>query len=216
MTWEELLANLRSDLEDERDTPRWSDERLFMYTRDAVNDYSLWFPRRVDGLEIELSGDFYPLPDDFVSEVSIESPKNAFLERRLEIPGRRYRKGGRPTTYFIEGGNVYLNGTPLQDDGLFLTYYALHLSPDDAEDLDFEFTIPDMDMELIRLYVQGKIHAQMRSRTSRLDRFKPGSGRRDDNPLSPETESMMEEYYSKIASRIGGKVIRLYRVGRMM
>jgi hypothetical protein len=215
MNWQTLLADIRDDLEDLNVPPRWSDSRLYLYTKDAVNDYSMWFPKRIDGVELESEDGKYLLPEDFVTEIHLESPRNRFLEKREETPGRRYRERGRPTTYFIEGGYVYLNGTPFSSDELLLTYYSLHPVPDDEEDLEFEFTIPSSDIELLRLFVAGKVHAQMRSKTSRLDRFTPGSARRDDNPLLPETNQLMEEYYSKVASRIGGKVIRLYRPGRM-
>ena len=71
--------------------------------------------------------------------------------------------------------------------------------------------IPDPDLELIRLYVKAKVYEQMRSRTAALDRFKLGSGSRDDNPIAPEVADLMKVYHSKIAERIPGGNIELYR-----
>ena len=52
MTWSELLADIRADLQDTGTTPRWSDKTLYVYAKDAMRDYSIWFPQRDDALEI--------------------------------------------------------------------------------------------------------------------------------------------------------------------
>ncbi len=48
-----------------------------------------------------------------------------------------------------------------------------------------------MDEELIRLYVKAKATEQIRTQQSSLDRFKPGNGGRDDNPMNPEVRDLM-------------------------
>jgi hypothetical protein len=213
-TWAELLADIRTDLQDAGQTPRWSDDLLFMYAKDAIRDYSEWFPRRVDRTALTLSGSSYPLPADFVSDIFVESPVNTFLEKRQERPGTKYSTlNTRPYYYFIDGGNLYLNGSPRDD--VLLTYYATHPVPSAKDDSAFLITVPDSDIELLRLYVKAQVHSQMRGKTSRLDRFEPGSGRRDDNPLLPEYNSLMQEYLSKISERVTGGSIRLYRPGRV-
>jgi hypothetical protein len=75
-------------------------------------------------------------------------------------------------------------------------------------------TVPDADLELIRLYVKAKVYAQMRSRQASLDRFKVGSGVRDDNPLHPEVEDVWADYNKAIITRQTGGVILLYRLRR--
>ena len=69
-------------------------------------------------------------------------------------------------------------------------------------------------MELIRLYVKASCYEQMRSKQANLDRFKLGTGARDDNPIEPETRNLMVEYQWKITQRVAGGMIKLYRVGR--
>ena len=213
ITWETLLADLRRALKDTDTKPKWDDDTLYMYTKDAVRDYSVWFPRRVDRTELTLTGESYPLPTDYLEDIALENPLDRFLERREDIPGRKYSDTFRPVHYFINGGSLYLNGSSIVDEGVYLTYFALHDVPTSETDITFDFTIPLVDIELVRLYVRGMIHEQMRSKTARLDRFDPGSGRRDDNPLALETNLLIEEYYSKLARRIGGGAIRLYRPG---
>ena len=213
-TWGTLLTNIRNDLQDTASTPRWSNATLYMYTCDAIRDYSVWFPKRVDQASLTLSGTSYPLPADFVEDITVESPVDTFLERRDERPGRRYLAQGKPICYFIEGGNLYLNGTPLTGDLVLLTYFATHPVPTSETQTAFVITIPDRDLELLRLYVKAQVNIQMRGKQARLDRFDAGSGRRDDNPLMPEAINLMQDYYNKIASRITGGVIKLYRPGR--
>lgn len=215
ITWAEFLSDLRNDLDDTADTPRWSDEQLYVYTKDAVRDYSQYFPKRVDGVELSLSGTSYPLPSDFVEVIAVESPEDRFLEDREERPGLRYFDKSKPLFYYIEGSSLYLQGTPLDGDGVYLTYYALHDIPADAADNTFEFSVPDRDIELLRIYVKAKVFEKQRGKQSRLDSYKPGSGRRDDNPLTPEINTIMNDYHEKIASRVPGGIIRLYRPGRM-
>ena len=76
----------------------------------------------------------------------------------------------------------------------------------------FVFEVPDADLELIRLYVKAKVYEQMRSKQAALDRFKLGSGSREDNPIAPEVEDLMKIYHEKIMERIPGGDIELFQV----
>jgi hypothetical protein len=214
-TWADLLANLRTDLKDTSLTPRWTDAQLLLWTKDAVRDYSTFFPLLQDRVALTLSGTAYPLPTDFVKVVDVECPLDRFLEQAMRRPGIRLRtRNGQPTHYYISGGSLYLNGTPLEGAEVLLTYDALHPLPVDENDTAFAFTISEIDEELLRLYVKAKASEQVRTQQSNLDRFTPGSGRRDDNPLLPEVDKLMQEYRFKIAERIGGGTILLWRPGR--
>lgn len=209
-TWRTLLADIRADLQDLSETnPRYGDKLLWTYAKDAIRDYSLWFPLRVDRLELVPVMGKYPLPQNYVEDIQVECPVNTLLERRRDRPGARY--AASPHYYIIQGGNLYLAGSP---SGVFLTYLAAHPVPTSETDLDFVLTIPDTDVELLRLYVKAKIQALTRGRQANLDRFK-SNGQRDDNPLIPETQNLMEEYEKKISERIPGGSVTLYRVGRM-
>lgn len=211
-TWAQLLADIRVDLKDTGTTQRWTDGNLFLWTKDAVRDYSQFFPYRKDRVALVLDSGKYPLPDDFVEVVDVECPEDTFLEKRLTRPGARYFDQVFPKTYRIEAGSLYLDG-PASGD-VYLTYDATHSVPASATDMAFAFTIPVVDEEMIRLYVKAKAFEQVRSQTSSLDRFKLGSGDRQDNPLEPEVGNLMKEYRDKIAERRQGGAIRLWRVGR--
>ena len=214
-TWAQFLKDLREDLQDSGSSPRWTSYLLWLYTKDAINDYSLWFPRRIDSVELVASGTGYALPDDFSTDIYVESPKDTFLERRLPTTGRKFLAQSSPYFYYLDGGKLYLNSTTVTD-GPYLTYYAIHDVPTSEKTTPtFTFTIPDSDLELIRLYVRAQVHTQMRSKQARLDRFEPGSGRRDDNPLHPEANTLLDEYYNKVSLRVGGGAVRLHRTGRI-
>lgn len=220
MIWGEVKAALRSDLQDDSENPRWSDEDLFIAWKDAVRDYSLWFPRIPDRVQLSGSGTGpYSLPADFVNVLFVEVPENRFLEERQVRPGVRYpSQSGRPFYWFLQGGSLFLDVAPLDTDEVLLTYKAVHDLPDDVNDDSSELSIPDADLELPRLYVQAKVYGQMRSKQSALDRFKTrvsAGNTRTDNPLGPEVQSLMDEYYSRIADRIPGGTVRLNRPGRM-
>jgi hypothetical protein len=212
-TWANLLADIRTDLKDTNATPRWSDATLFLYVKDAIRTYSLYFPLRMDQAVLVAANGAYPLPADFISDVAVECPENVFLERRLSRPGRRYPTQYRPLFYWIAGSRLYINGSPNGDDVL-LTYNARHPLPANSEDAAFELTLPELDEELIRIYVKAKANEQVRGQQSNLDRFKPGTGDRTDNPLAPEVADLMQDFYAKIAERTTGGTINLYRPGR--
>jgi hypothetical protein len=220
MNWGEMKANLRTDLKDTGTTPRWSDNDLYVFWLDAVRDYSLWFPNVPDRAQLSGTGTGpYTLPTDFVNVIFVEVPEDRFLEERLPRPGVRYpSQSGRPFYWYLLGGSLMLDVAPYDTDTVLLTYAGMHATPDDVNDDIDDITIPDVDLELPRLYVQAKVYGQMRSKQSSLDRFKTrvSSGNtREDNPLGPEVETIMDEYYAKIAERIPGGSVRLSRPGRM-
>lgn len=213
-TWVQFLKDLREDLQDTGSSPRWTNYLLWMYTKDAVRDYSIWFPYQKDRVTLVESGAGYALPDDFSEDILVECPEDTFLERRRSRPGVKFITQTRPYFYWVEGDRLYLNGTPTDD--VLLTYNAVHPVPTSEKNIPtFTFTVPDGDLEMLRLYVKAQVHSQMRQKQARLDRFEPGSGRRDDNPLAPETDTLMREYYNKIAIRTSGGAVRLHRPGRI-
>jgi hypothetical protein len=220
MNWGQMKATIREDLQDTGTTPRWQAAQLYTFWLDAVRDYSMWFPYVPDRIQPTGTGTGpYTLPSDFVSVIFVEVPSGRFLEERTPRPGVRYpTQSGRPFYWYLQGGRLYIDTAPLDTDEVLLTYNAVHSTPDDVNDDTSTITIPVVDLELPRLYVQAKVYGQMRSKQSSLDRFKTkvSSGNtREDNPLGPEVSSIMNEYYAKISERIPGGNIRLSRPGRI-
>lgn len=210
-TWGELLADIRADLKDTSSTPRWPDSSLYVWAKDAIRDYSLHFPQELDVILSE-SGGVYPLPSNFLEDIFVTNPEDRFLETRLTRPGVKYNTlVTRPTTYWIRGNDLYLNGVTSEEVTLF--YTAWHDVPTSEDDTTMELTIPVQDEELIRLFVKAKATEQIRTKQSNLDRFRPGSGARTDNPLEPETANLMFEYLRRVSQRYRGGVIKLYRTG---
>jgi hypothetical protein len=209
-TWATFLGDVREDMQDAGTTTRWSNGQLYLYAKDAIRDYSIWFPRRIDRLGLVLIDGSVALPSDYIEDIQVEYPLNSLLDKRIFRPGFKYREGS-PSQYFMQGGNLYVN--ELVDETIYLTYSAAHAIPASAIDDTFELSVPDADLELLRIYIKGKAYSQMRSRSAALDRFKP-VGARDDNPLAPETDDLMEVYSRMIAERTTGGVIVLYRLGR--
>ena len=213
-TWAELLSDIRADLKDTGTTPKWPTDSLFVWLKDAIREYTLYFPKEADFTLTETDGK-YPLPDDLIDDIFVECPTARYIERRITQPGVRYKTlNARPTLYWIRQGNLYLNGSPDSNDTVELFYYAAHGIPASAEDTSFEMTIPEKDEELVRLFIKAKATEQYRTKQSTLDRFRPGSGKRTDNPMEPEVENLINEFYRRVAERFPGGAIKLYRTGR--
>jgi hypothetical protein len=212
-TWSEVFAEIRIDLKDTGTVQRYTDDQLFLWSKDAVRDYSQYFPKITHRTELTLSGDSYPLPALFLREISIECPRDTFIEARMDRPGIKHKVVTVPSRYLIEGGSLFLNATPQEGAEVLLSYEGMHTLPTSYEDAS-TVTIPDTDLELVRLYVKAKSAEALRTQQATLDRFKLGSGDRDDNPLGPETYQLMQEYRRKISERTEGGFILLWRPGR--
>jgi hypothetical protein len=214
--WADFVADVRVDLKDPQGT-KFPEAQLLVWARDAIRDYSGYFPKRISRLSLEATdtdGLLYTLPADFVSVISVEAPQDTFLERREVRPGTRLRS--TPFFYSVEGGSIVLGAAPSASE-ILLTYMAVHDVPADpvGEDpVSFTFTVPDRDMELIRIYTAAKAHERMRMNQARLDRFRDGQ-KRDDNPLDEEVEDQMRVYREKLYARIPGGAVSLYRPGRV-
>ena len=211
--WATFLAEIRVDLKDSGTTPRFSTDALYLWAKDATRDYSMHFPLRVDRKSLTATGGAYALPADYYQDVEVEYPLNTFLERRQQRPGKSYSEGSTPTSYYISGGKLYLD-VASPSYVIYLTYDAVHPAPATSDEDDFELTIPLPDEELIRLYVKAKASEQLRTQQASLDRFKLGSGDRQDNPLLPEVNTLMVEYRTKLAERYPGKAIRFWKPKR--
>lgn len=213
-TWAELRAAIREDIEDTASSPRYSDGLLYTYLKDAIRDYSTWFPLRMDAVTLSGSGSGpYTVPSDLVDILFIECPANRFLENRKAAPGARYPKTtGRPFFFYVDGASIYLDGSPLAGEIVLITYEAIHDLPTSESDGTFDITVPERDEELLRLYVKAKVFERIRTKAARLDRFRDDD--RDDNPITPEVDNIKELYWAMIAERYQGGTIMLHRQGR--
>jgi len=212
-TWGALLADLRTDLKDTGTTPRWSDATLYLFAKDAVRAYSVDLPNIVFRETLTAADGVFTLPTECIGIISVESSEGVYLERFEPKVGKRVRLSSAIVSYYTSGGKLYLNTTPTNGDTVMMTYKAVYDLPISEEDDDTIINIPIEDEEIVRLFVKAKISEQMRLGQSSLDRFKPGSGARDDNPLLPEHNELMREYHERIAQRLGG-MIPLHRHGR--
>lgn len=211
-TWAELLADIRVDVKDTGDTPKFSDALIYVYVKDAIRDYSIWFPQRLDHVALVLASSKCALPSNYIQEIYVECPAGTYLEKRPERPGVRFPTQFRNYYYYIQGGSLYLSSPT--DETVYLTYLASHDVPASVDDNSCVLTIPDADIELIRLYAKAQMYGQLRAKQAELDRFKP-KGTRDDNPVTPEVGDLMAVYHAKIAERVRGGNILLYRKGRV-
>ena len=207
-TWASFRSNVRAYLKDTGDTPRYSDSLIYLYTCDALRDYSNWFPRIIR-VEIDPVSGAYPLPSDFLDVRYVEYPDGTYLKSRVARPGYKFRSQSAPTLYWQVDNALKLNA--VAKNSIFLTYGGSHAQPATNADDTFVLTVPQGDLEVLNLYVRAQCLGQTRSRQSNLDRFKR-TGRRDDNPMLPETETLMDEYYRKIAERSRGGTVYLYGV----
>jgi hypothetical protein len=217
MDWGALLAEIRTvDIDDASETPKFSNAALYAYLREAVSDYSQFLPlRKVDAVLVSDAGNpkKFALPADFLSEVSV-ALGGRLLEPQRGRLGTNAVPGSRPFFYRVENKSfLYLDADP-GEVSVVLTYDALHPIPSGPDDVAFELAIPLADIDLIKLYIEGKVNAKIRNAQARLDRFKLGNSARTDNPMASEVEDFFAAYKQKLAERIPSRSLTLYRPRR--
>ena len=212
-TWSDLLIDVRVELDDAVEDYKFSDELLFLFCKDAIRDYSQNFPLEIFREELTATDSKFQLPADLLEVDAVEMPLNTYLEEVSRRPGTVVNVPSVQKHYRIIGGYLYTEPAPTDGETLYLTYSSTHTLPTSADDDSTVMTFHLDDEELIRLYVRAKVVEQQRVKQSSLDRFKLGSGSRDDNPLLPEHNELMWEYKGRIAERSGGVII-LYKPGR--
>ena len=217
MNWGALLEEIRTvDIDDAGATPKFTNAALYAYLREAVNDYSQFLPlRKVDIVLVSDAGNPKKclLPADFQAEVSV-ALGGRLLEPQRGRLGTNAAPGNRPFFYRIENKSaLYLDADP-GDVDVVLSYDAFYPIPANPDDVTFELTIPAADIDLIKLYIEGKVNAKIRNAQARLDRFKLGNSARTDNPMSNEVEDFFAAYKEKLAERIPSKSLTLYRPRR--
>jgi hypothetical protein len=211
-TYAQLLSDIRVDLKDPTGS-KFDNESLYIWIKDAIKDYSGWFPLQVDRLGMSLDSDYAAdLPADFMLAYNVECPENTFLEKKFPAGGVKFTNPSSPTLYHISGGRLVLDAAPPGD--CLLTYGALHTIPATYLSTTTLMSVPPQDEELVRLYVIAKANEQTRTKQTSIDRFKLGAGRRDDNPVALEVSTLMDEYLAKVAERSAGGTIKLFRPGR--
>ena len=217
MNWGDFLAEFRVEIDDTAATPKYSDKLLFSYLREAVSDYSQFLPLTREDEEMTQDPDNskkFWLPTDFIDDISVACPAGRYLEPRRGRLGTKVAVSSRPLFYHTDGNAyLYLDADPAED-AVLLSYKALHPIPTSESDAAFVFTIPDANLELIKLYMAAKVNTKMRNSQARLDRFKIGQGARTDNPMSEEVEDFFHEYRRKLAERLPSQPIILYRPRR--
>ena len=212
-TWSDLLTDVRVELDDTVEDYKFSDELLFLFCKDAIRDYSQNFPLEVFREELTAVADKFQLPASFLEVGAVEMPLNTYLEEVSRRPGTVVNVPFIQRHYRLVGVYLYTEPSPNDGEVLYLTYSSIHTLPTSADDSTTVMTFPAEDEELIRLFIRAKVVEQQRVKQSSLDRFKLGSGSRDDNPLLPEHNELMREYKGRIAERSGGIII-LYKPGR--
>jgi hypothetical protein len=214
MNWGDLLSELRVEIDDTGSNPKYPDKLLFSYLRAAVADYSNRLPLIFE--DVRLTQDTenklkFVLPADFIEDISVSCPAGQYLEPRRGRLGTKVAVSNSPLFYHTDSNRyLYLDANP-GEDAVLLSYKAKHPIPTSETDVEFVFTIPDANIELIELYMIGKVNTKIRAAQSRLDRFKLGSGSRTDNPMAEEAEDFFAEYHRKVVERTPAQPVVLYR-----
>jgi len=207
MLWNELLADLRADMKDPQGTRLDADTAL-LYLKFALRDYSEWNPLvQTTTLDLDSLG-MADLPDDWLRTYVVRDPDGNEIKEFWgdSNPPTTLVLTGQTKYWWREGGSIRLTSWADVPDTITFLYGAYHTWPATATATGFSLSFPDKDEEAILLYIRWKAAGSVRTKTAYLDRYKTnitaGNTRRD-NPLTPEANTLYDEYYRIMATRYG-------------
>lgn len=217
LTWETLLADLRVDMKDTGETPKLAASTAYLYLKWALQDYSHFNPY-ITSTTLDLDSDgIAALPTDCIRVLEVRDPDTDYLINPLRgintnPPGHtiadKYRR------WWEQGTNLRMNTWGNDPDTVTLFYEAYHAAPDDADDTTHVFTFPEYDERPILLHIRASDMNTIRSRQSKLDRYKlrvQAGNTRTDNPAAPEELNLMDEFLQIMYDRYGSRTVRLLR-----
>lgn len=215
MNWGQLLADLRLDMKDTGETPRLDDATAYLYLKFALADYSQWNPAtKTVTLDFDNTG-MATLPDDFISPIEVrDSVSQALIRPRRGVsnPPAALVFPAQEIFWWIEGTKLRVTSWGDSPDTASLLYKGRHLPPANASATTTALTIPESDERAILLFIRGSYANTMRTKTSQLDRYKrktEAGNTRQDNPIRPEEDNLMDEYMDLMNTRYGGGSVRL-------
>jgi hypothetical protein len=146
---------------------KWSDLQINQWINDAIADYSIHFPRRVElKLDCTLDTHSYELPADCHGLLSVEYPQGQDPPEYLQ-PADRFADGFYacddlydflPSHDQDSPGKLWISANPTAAQDINLIYLADHDYPDDDAD---EITVLERHYELILLYVRWAAYQEL-------------------------------------------------------
>lgn len=236
-----LRSYVRKTIADRYDldgaTPTITDDELTDFINDAIRHYSQAFPlEKVETITLGYQVRDYNLPADWYSPILLmydrhdDSNFQQYLKEQPYKGGEStatswlgYPKlgilqppvGGRfyPGHFDVYDGQIHLDFDPRGDgDTLVVRYGAIYPYPtDEITDL----ATPELDVELLSIYVQALAWKEIESKDVRLSRWrdKQDGGRRDDLPTEKMSTRLFNAWNQAIKERLSyrPKTYRLVR-----
>ena len=164
-TLQNLIDAVEAELGDSGNAT-WAAADIEQWCRDAIADYSEYFPRILtDGISTTADDRSYDLNADFIAAVSVEYPTGQeparYLKRRPYIQPDFWIEDGY---YDVVGrqddtdlNELYISTKPAASETITVLYQALH---DNGMATSGTLTVPGRHHHLLRAYVRWKATEQ--------------------------------------------------------
>jgi len=168
MTTRQEVRNLvRRRLGDDATPFQWSDLQINQWINDAIAEYSIHFPRRVNTTISCSTGVWtYHLPAGFRAAYSVEYPVGEdpprYLEQRNHLSPGFYRADGFYD--FLRRldesspDELILSASPAASESVLLIHLADHPYLDDDSDT---CTVPDRHLELVVMFIRWAAYQEL-------------------------------------------------------
>ena len=180
----DLRSLVRRRLGDLTSPFTWSDLQLNQWLNDAIADYSLHFPRRLEAsLDCSEGEQAYSLPDGCLEMLNVEYPAGndppAYLQRGDHRQAAFQRSQDLSDILAsgsaLSSGSLLLSAVPVSGESITLAYQGLHpYLEDDSEDPG---SGPEEHLELLVLYVRQAVLQELALTAAAASSVsEPGSG----------------------------------------
>ena len=205
--WGEVRAKIRIFLQDESNSPTWTNAELLQYFNWGLDDFTTYIPKsRSITYPSSVTQPF--LPNDFYVPNVIEFPDGVFIEEIKLTPGTKLYSGGLdeisatsyPVAWFRDDEYIYLLNVPSGDWRLH--YYAYYLN---VETVDSLISLPRWAYQALVYFVASSAMSRKSVNAAQLDQWDTSldSGKPTDNPLAQEAKRLMDSYLSIVYRHLG-------------
>lgn len=218
-TWATFRTNHIRPFLDDESAGDWSNAELLLYCTWALDDLTLWYPRK-RSTTLAADTESFTVPDDFFRVDLVEWKRTdyywKFLEeisRRpgYEFPSTEVDESSYPVGYWVIDDKLYLGRT--SEAAFTLHYHAYWPVPSGDSS---EITVPRWARQALAFYIGAMAlirksigFAKIRQWNTRTD-----SGNPLQEPLMPEAKFLLEQYKQIINDHVPLEDIRVYYEGR--
>jgi len=219
ITWSAFRDGHIRPFLDDVDIADFTNPELLLYCTWALDDFTLWYPRKRQ-MTLASGTKSFDLPEDFFRVDLVQWKRTdyywKFLEQIPRRPGYQFPstevdEDSLPVGYWVTDDKLYLGQTAK----VKFTLYYLAYWPTPSGD-DDTIVVPRWARQALTYYASAMALLRKSVGNAKIRQWnrKEDSGKPTDEPLSPVVKYLLEQYKQVISDHVGVDDIQIYYEGR--